>query len=92
MSLLPFAIVWLFLVAVVILLAFYRWVVASHEDETVHVSAGGINLPDNRAALGKKVERIELWGKTLTAVAAVYGLVLLSIYVYELWMMATKVQ
>jgi hypothetical protein len=91
MNLAPFTYGWIVLAAIVIAIAIYRQTVASHDDETVHVAAGQVKMIDQQAAIGKRVERIDHWGKFLTVLAAAYGLVLLAIYLYRVWMVANRV-
>jgi len=54
------------------------------EDDTLHVSAD----PDGRiaaqqAAMAARLEKIDRWGKILTIVVVVYGLVLGAAFLYQ---------
>ena len=40
-------------------------------------------------AISHKLERIDKWGKLLTVVAAIYGLLLVLGYTYQTWVQAT---
>ncbi len=80
----PFAVLWALLAIVVLGLIAYRKMVASHEDETLHLSAD--NYASQQTTVAHKLDVIDKWGKLLTAIAVVYGLVLAGIYTYQTWL------
>jgi cyanate permease len=85
----PFAIVWAILALGVLALFVWRKTVSSHEDDQIH-------LTDNVAvseqtAVASRLDRIDFWGKTLTVVVVVFGLVLAGIYIYQGWVNGFKV-
>jgi hypothetical protein len=82
----PFTILWALLAAVVLALIAYRKTVSMKEDETLHLGPGGENVPMEQAAIAHKLEVIDKWGRLLTVVAVVYGLVLASIYTWQTWL------
>ena len=81
-NLLPYAVFWGVLALVVLLLMVYRKVVASHEDASLHVEG---NASMEQMATAHRLESIDRWGKMLTIVAAVYGIALAVIYLYQVW-------
>lgn len=85
MNLIPFAIGWVILAAVVVALAIYRSVVGKAEDDSIHVSAVEAAATANQMQLAKKLESIERWGKILTLVAVLTGLALAAAYIYQAW-------
>jgi hypothetical protein len=86
MNLLPYAIVWAVLAVIVIGLAIFRSMVAGHEDEALHVADNNTAAISEQRAVANKLTAIEKWGKSLTVVVAVSGLVLLGVFIYDLWM------
>lgn len=86
MSLLPFAIAWAVLAVVVLVLAIARMFVAGKEDDALHVSDANTVAVMEQKATFEKLNAIEKWGKLLTILMAVTGLVLLGAYIYVLWM------
>lgn len=85
-NLLPFAIVWAILALVVIVLAFMRKNVAAKEDDTLHLTGGGATAAvEDQVKTANKLAALDKWGKILTAVAVVYGLVLGAFYGMHLW-------
>jgi hypothetical protein len=84
MNLLPFAVAWAVLALVVIGLAVMRKSVASKEDDMVHLS-GDTSIIQNQAEVAKKLEAIDKWGKSLTIVLVVTGVVLAGFYGMQLW-------
>ncbi|MCX6597107.1 MAG: hypothetical protein NTV70_12155 [Acidobacteria bacterium] len=73
---------WLVLAAGVAALAVYRAMVARNDDEFVHLGRNQEQLLTNQAAIGGKINSLDKWGKTLTAVTFVYGAVLAGFYLY----------
>ena len=43
-----------------------------------------------QVAISHKLERIDKWGKLLTVVAAIYGLLPAVAYTYQTWVQATN--
>lgn len=72
-------------------LALYRKFVSSHEDDVVHVTSGGSRAVADQVTLARKIEKIDFWGKTLTIVLFVYGMVLGAWILYQLWIQSATV-
>ena len=81
----PLVILWLILGAIVAALAFYRRSIAAHEDDIVHVTSGENRVLAQQSATAQKIEKIDFWGKSLTIVLVVYGLILGAWILYQLW-------
>lgn len=92
MNLVPYIVGWAILGIVVLALAIYRSAVAGREDDSLHVMAGEAPIIVEQQRLGKRIEHIEIWGKTLTALLVVYGLVLAGIYLYHEWLLSGSLQ
>jgi cytochrome b subunit of formate dehydrogenase len=90
MSLLPFFIAWVILGGVVATLAFMRKAIASKEDDSLHLAGGGAVIVDQQASIAKRLEAVDRWGKLLTIVLAVSGLILAIIYGVQIWNQATN--
>jgi hypothetical protein len=82
----PFTVLWAVLAAVVLALIAYRKTVTSHEDETIHLGAGSENAPAQQMAIAHKLEAIDKWGKLLTIITVLYGLLLVCLYTYQTWL------
>ncbi|MEJ5369743.1 MAG: hypothetical protein WHT08_15630 [Bryobacteraceae bacterium] len=83
-NLTPYAIAWGVLALVVIGLAFWRRHVAMQEDDTLHVT-GPDNVLVQQMTVARKLELIDKWGKTLTVILAITGLILAVLYGMYLW-------
>ena len=79
------------LVLSVIALAIYRKAVAVAEDGVVHLSGGEVTAISKQTHVAQKLEKIDFWGKLMTAVAVVYGLVITAYYFYEQWQKSSQV-
>jgi cytochrome c biogenesis factor len=90
MNLTFYFVTWIPLAVVVGVLAIYRNMVASHEDESIHVLDGDAPQVAAQVKLSHKLEVIERWGKALTAVVVVYGLVIGVLYLYYVWQQGAK--
>jgi hypothetical protein len=72
--------IWGALVAVVAGLAIYRGVLLMPGHPSLHLKGNS----ENQSKLAHKKDVVERWGKVLTVVVAVYGLVL-AIVLYRAW-------
>ncbi len=86
-NLTPFAILWALLAAVVLALIGYRKVVSTKDDETIHVLNAAV--PAQQAQIAHKLDQIDKWGKLLTIIAVIYGLVLFVGYTYQTFMQSS---
>ena len=89
-NLLPFTVLWMILSAVVVGLIVYRKWIAKDEDDRLHVMDYEVALVSRQEAVAHKLESIDRWGKALTAIALLYGLVMGAGYVYQSWVAATN--
>jgi hypothetical protein len=92
MNLVPYILGWSVLGIVVVVLAIYRSAVAGREDDSLHMMAGEAPIIAQQQRLGKKIEHIEAWGKSLTALLVIYGLVLAAIFLYHAWQVSNTIQ
>ena len=81
-NLLPYAVLWCVLAFAIIFLICWRKAVASHEDDIIHLDSA---LSRQQVAIDHKLNLIDRWGKSLTVVAAVYGLLIAGLYLYQAW-------
>jgi hypothetical protein len=78
MSLLPLLVVWVVLALGVLTLFLWRQSVARGEDDSLHVMHGTIT---SQTTLSQKLDVIDKWGKILTVVTVVLGLLIAVAYV-----------
>jgi len=79
MTLFPLVIVWIVLALIVSALFLWRQAIARDEDDSLHVMHGTIT---SQTSLSKKLDVIDKWGKILTVVTVVLGLVIAAAYIY----------
>jgi hypothetical protein len=82
MSFMPFVIVLSVLAVVVLALLVYRRQLTSWEDDTLHIGDGEVEIAHQQEILARKLARVDLLGKILTAIVVIGALVLGAIYVY----------
>ena len=90
MSIIPFAVIWACMVVAVIGLAAYRKMIAMHEDDFIHVAEGEAKAIPGQVATAHKLDVLDHWGKILTIVTAVSGVILGAVYLYILWQDSLK--
>ena len=61
----------------------WRKVVSRQEDDSLHVLDGG--AVTHQVDVTHKLDVIDKWGKILTVVTVVYGLILGALYLYQSW-------
>jgi len=92
MNMTPFIWTWAVLAIIVLVLAIYRAMLASHEDESIHVSEVEAKQVTEQKKVGTKLNRVEFWGKLLTVVTILYGLAIAGAYLYRAWLQSSQVQ
>ena len=75
----PFVALWAIVTASVIVLFIWRKIVAGKEDDTLHVNSGALS---QQTSLAEKLDQIDKWGKIMTVLAVLIGLLLAAAYVY----------
>jgi hypothetical protein len=89
LNLIPFAAVWVVLALIVIYLILYRRKFAHQEDDTLRVLEGPAVI-SQQEAVAKKLEQIDRWGKLLTVIALVYGIVIGLAFVWQNWVRSSN--
>jgi hypothetical protein len=88
----PFVVLWALMAASVLAMVVWRKMVASHEDDQIHVLDGASeSVSQQQVALASKLDHIDKWGKTLTVVTLVFGVVLAAAYIYYGWTTGAKI-
>ena len=82
----PLLALWSALALVVIVLAIYRRMISSHEDDFLHVRDDASSVVAEQGAVAHKLEVIDKWGKTLTVITLVIGAALGGYWVYLSWL------
>jgi membrane protein implicated in regulation of membrane protease activity len=77
--------IWSVLALVVIALLFMRKSVSGAEDDTLHIQDAEAGLIGQQAAIARKLEVIDRWGKLFTVLLVVYGLFVAGMFVYAGW-------
>lgn len=83
MHLTPFVVLWACLTIAVLGLALFRYLVSFREDDNIHISEGERGLITDQLTIFHWLDVLDKWGKSLTVVAGVLGLVLAAIYLYS---------
>jgi hypothetical protein len=89
-NLFPFAVLWAVMALVVLALIVIRKRISSGEDDTLHVMEGDASMIPHQQEIAHKLEVIDRWGKSLTAVTVAFGLILGLLWVYQGWVAASN--
>ena len=79
MNLFPLLVVWIVLALVVLALFLWRQGSPGGEDDSLHVMHGALT---QQTSLAQKLDVIDKWGKILTVITVVLGLLIAAAYVY----------
>ena len=83
-SFVPFGVLWVLVAIVVLALVAYRKLVSLQEEETLHLANAA--EANHQAVIARKLDWIDKWGKLLTVIAVVYGVLLAAAYTYHVWL------
>jgi len=89
-NLFPFGASWIALACAVLILAVYRHRLSSHEDDTLHVSDAQASRITGQAITAHRLAVIDRWGKLLTLIGGIYGLLLGAAYFYHYWVQSSQ--
>lgn len=89
--LMPFVVIWSILAVVVIAMILWRKAVSSHEDDSLHVSQAEVGISQQQIGLAQKLDQIDKWGKILTVIVVVSGLILACVYFYQMWVASSSI-
>ncbi len=84
-NIIPLAISWGILTLVVVALALYKKSLDGHITESIHFNAAEDATVRQQVVETHRSEVLERWGKGLTAVVVLYGLVIVGVLVYHQW-------
>jgi hypothetical protein len=87
-----FSLVWCALAVVVLSMAGYRKMIARGGDALVHLGTLDGGLVNAQRDVAERLGWIDQWGKILTLVTVVLGLVLVSYYLYGGWIESMRLQ
>jgi hypothetical protein len=74
---------WVVLVAIVLVLALYRWLISRGDYTVLHVRSSEVSLIPQQILHDRRLHTVDFWGRWMTVVALVAGLILAAIYIYN---------
>jgi hypothetical protein len=78
--------VWIVLGAATLVLAIYRRILATHQEEDViHLAPGEEGEIAKQTSLAHRLTAIDHWGIAMTVITAIIGIGLASAYLYQAW-------
>lgn len=87
---LPYLVGWVLLALVVIILYLKHRSIARQEDARLNVLETASEA-QQQLALDHQLAAVDRWGKTLTVIAVVYGLLLAGLYLYQTWQQMSRI-
>lgn len=83
MSFVPFIVLESLLILSVLALFIWRKMVARAEDDDIHMLHGTTGVSQQQQMISQKLDVIDKWGKIVTAVTVIFGLLLGAAYMYS---------
>jgi hypothetical protein len=87
LTLTPLIVLWGVLAASVLVLIVWRKMVDRNEDDTLQLLHA--EAVSTQAAVAQKLEVIDRWGKGLTILTAVLGVLIGGLFAYQTWVQTT---
>jgi hypothetical protein len=87
---LTFVLIFGVLLASVLVLATMRKI-AGREEEQLLMHVGDPSIVEKKSSILQRVDTIEKWGKTMTAITVAYGLALLCWFLYQGWQQSGQI-
>jgi len=84
--------IWCGLFLAVLVLAGVRKWVSHREDDTVHLADGEVGLVRHQAWVATILNRVDRWGKALSAIVLLYGLALAARVLYTGWIESSQIK
>jgi hypothetical protein len=86
----PLIALWSLMAVAVLVLAVMRKMASRGESEVLHPDDKAFE--DQQMGIAQRLEKIDHWGKIVTAVTFVYGLCLLGVHLYNVWMQGQTIR
>lgn len=83
LNLFPFAVLWAIMAIAVLALIVIRKRISAGEDDTLHVMEGDARMIPQQQEIAHKLAVVDRWGKSLTIVTLVFGLIVGALWVYQ---------
>jgi hypothetical protein len=75
--------IWVAVVATVLLLALYRLVITRGDYTVLHVRRSEVSMIPKQILHDQRLHAVDFWGRWLTVVALIGGLILAAFYIYS---------
>jgi hypothetical protein len=93
MNLIPYFVLWGILAIAVLGLALYRKLITFHGDGAlIHLAAGEENQIPQQVALSNRLLFVDRWGKILTIATALFGLLIVTVFLFEAWQASFQIK
>ena len=86
----PYVAVGALLALSVLILAAWRQVMDLREDDSIHLKEAEAGMVKNQVDLAQRIKVVDRAGKTLTVIAALYGLAMAGWVIYRQWIESAK--
>jgi len=87
----PYLLTWIVLALVALALAGYRFTLGNREDDTIHLAPGEASMITFQTHVSHRIQIVGRIGGVVTAVAIVYGAILLTYWAYGVWLQGDKI-
>lgn len=78
-------VIWVVMATVVGALALYRKFISREEVDVIHLRDSEATVVSEQSTLARRLDMIDRWGKVLTIVLIIYGVLIASIWLFYAW-------
>jgi hypothetical protein len=82
---------WVIVALAALALAGYRFTLGNREDDTVHLAPGEAGMIAFQTRVASRIRIVGRIGGVVTAIALVYGTVLLAYWAYGVWLRGNQI-
>jgi hypothetical protein len=93
MNFIPLLVLWSLLAVTVLALFVWRKTVSTKEDDNLHIMDGSsVEKNALQEVVAQKLDRIDKWGKLVTIVVVVCGVILGGLFAWQGWIQSTRIE
>lgn len=86
-----YVLTWIVLAIAALALAGYRFTLGNREDDTIHLAPGEAGMIAFQTHVSNRIRIVGKIGGVLTAIAVVYGTVLVAYWAYGVWLQGNRI-
>ena len=86
-----YIVTWVVLALAALAMAGYRFTLGNREDDTIHLAPGEAGMIRFQMRVAHRIDTVAKIGGVLTALAIVYGTVIVAYWAYGIWLRGNQI-